>query len=221
MNIYVCLSAEGIKNAEKQLGNEKFAELRVDLVKPTIDEMEELITRRRDVSFIVTCRPGFVDEETSLNYLRRAIDINAAYVDIEIERGAKLSAELERRAINTAGKYRRQTQIIVSYHNFEKTPRRKELEKLWSDMVNIHRADIAKIACMVNEPTDNAELLSLYDFMSTRYVVAFGMGETGRLSRPMSLMCGAQFTYAAPDDGTPTAPGQYTVSEMKKILGME
>ena len=213
--IYVCLSAEGIENAGKQLGEEKFAELRIDLVKPSLQEMTDFILRRKDVKFIVTCRPGVFDEETSMNYLRKAIDINAAYVDIEIERGAALSKELERRALDTD--FIDRTQIIVSYHNYKSTPSKEELEELWTKMINVHRGDIAKIACMVNEPFDNARLLGMYNVHTKRYVVAFGMGELGKITRPASLLCGAQFTYAAPDFGSATAPGQFTVSQLKAL----
>ena len=74
---YVCLSAEGIENATRQLADELCAELRVDLVKPTMDEMKKFLADHNDVRFIVTCRPGAFDEETSLQYLETAAKCGA------------------------------------------------------------------------------------------------------------------------------------------------
>jgi len=207
--LFVCLSAEGVENALRQLGNEPCAELRIDLVKPTLDEMKAIMTQHPDVWFIVTCRPGVFDEETSLQYLETAAKCGAKYIDIEIERGAEKAARLRKACEGTDCK------LIISYHNFECTPTQAELSMTIADCQQ-HGADIVKLACMVNVATDNATLLSLYNIHTN--IVAFGMGNLGKISRLASLGCGAKFTYVAPDNGNGTAPGQLTVSQMRKCM---
>jgi len=206
--LYVCLSAEGVDNALRQLGDEKCAELRVDLVRPSMDEMKGLLAKK-DVSYIVTCRPGVFDEETSLGYLMTAARLGADYIDIEIERGAEVAALMKSACDGSKCK------LIISYHNFDCTPSRDELRSI-IDECRGRGADIVKIACKVNAPADNAALLSLYG--DGDGIVAFGMGEIGKISRLASLGCGARFTYVASDNGAGTAPGQLTVSQMRRCI---
>ncbi|MBO7567985.1 MAG: type I 3-dehydroquinate dehydratase [Bacteroidales bacterium] len=206
--LYVCLSAEGVENALRQLGDEKCAELRVDLVKPSMDEMVKLVSKK-DFSFIVTCRPGVFDEETSLKYLATAAKHGADYIDIEIERGAEVASRMKAACEDSGCK------LIISYHNFECTPSFEELRKVIMECRG-RGADIVKIACKVNSTADNSTLMSLYG--EGEGIVAFGMGTLGQVSRLASLGCGAKFTYVASDFGDGTAPGQLTVSQMRRYV---
>ncbi len=206
--LYVCLSAEGVGNALRQLGDEKCAELRVDLVRPTVAEMKDLLSKR-DVSYIVTCRPGVFDEEASLKYLVTAAQCGADYIDVEIERGAEVAARMKSACNGTKCK------LIISYHNFDLTPSRSDLDSIISECRG-RGADIVKIACKVNSPADNSTLMSLYG--EGDGIVAFGMGTLGQISRLASLGCGAKFTYVASDYGDGTAPGQLTVSRMRRYV---
>ncbi|MCR5453646.1 MAG: type I 3-dehydroquinate dehydratase [Bacteroidales bacterium] len=207
--LYVCLSAEGVDNALRQLGDEKCAELRIDLVKPTLEEMKQILSQHSDVKFIVTCRPGVFDEETSLQYLETAATCGAKYIDVEIERGAEVAARIKNACKNTDCK------LVISYHNFDTTPKENELLSI-IDECKSRGADKVKIACKVLAQADNSILLHLYS-MSNNLIV-FGMGPLGKISRIASLYCGAEFTYAAPDYGEATAPGQFKISEMRNII---
>jgi len=208
--LYVCMSSEGVDNALLQLGNEKYAELRIDLVRPSVDELKQMLANS-EISYIATCRPGVFDEETSLKYLEIAAQNGAHYIDVEIERGTEVALRLKKACENTACK------LIISYHNFQNTPSQADLLSI-IDECKSRGADIVKIACKVNTSVDNSVLLSLYS--QRENVVAFGMGALGKVSRLASLGCGAEFTYVASDNGEATAPGQFTVSEMKKALAM-
>ena len=206
---YVCLSAEGIENATRQLGEELCAELRVDLVKPTMDEMKKFMADHNDVRFIVTCRPGVFDEETSLQYLETAAKCGAKYIDVEIERGKEIAARLKKACEGT------ECQLIISYHNFENVPWLGELYDI-IDRAKSWGADKVKIACNVPNQESNSALLSLY--CERDNIIAFGMGRLGKISRLASLWCGAEFTYVASDYGEPTAPGQLTISQMRQAV---
>ena len=194
----------------RQLGQEKCAELRIDLVRPSICEMRYMLSDK-SMSYIVTCRPGAYDEETSIQYLETAAKCGAKYIDVEIERGKDVAARLAK-ACNGTG-----CTLIISYHNFDETPKKAELLSIIDQCV-ASKAGIVKLACKVNSPADNSTLLSLYQ--ERQNIVAFGMGPLGKIARLASLKCGAGFTYVASDLGGGTAPGQFTVSEMRKALAM-
>jgi 3-dehydroquinate dehydratase type I len=207
--LFVCLSAEGVENALRQLGDEPCAELRIDLVKPTLDEMKAMISGHPDVWFIVTCRPGVFDEETSLQYLETAAKCGAQYIDIEYERGAEVAARMKKACEGT------ECQLIISYHNFEYMPEEYTLLSI-IDECKARGADKVKIACQIPNQGANAALLYLNCLRED--LITVGMGRIGKMGRLASLWCGSEFTYVAADHGAPTAPGQVTVSEMKRAI---
>ena len=49
-------------------------------------------------------------------------------------------------------------------------------------------------------------------------LIAFCMGEQGKLSRIITLLLGGYMTYAAPDEQQATAPGQLSVRRLKGAL---
>jgi 3-dehydroquinate dehydratase-1 len=69
---------------------------------------------------------------------------------------------------------------------------------------------------MVNDNKDNAAILSL--FQLGKRLVALGMGEKGKITRVMTPFLGAEFTFASPDQGEGTAPGQITTERMKGVF---
>ena len=50
-------------------------------------------------------------------------------------------------------------------------------------------------------------------------MVVLGMGEMGKITRIMAPFLGAEFTFAAMDEGKETAPGQIPYLKMKEIEG--
>ncbi|MEM2960941.1 MAG: type I 3-dehydroquinate dehydratase, partial [Candidatus Bathyarchaeia archaeon] len=56
-----------------------------------------------------------------------------------------------------------------------------------------------------------------YEMSKKTNLVCFAMGENGLLSRILSPLFGASFTYASLERGLETAPGQITISELREI----
>ena len=204
-----CISAKGYNNCVSQLEGCSLAELRIDLNQISVNELELLLAT--NAQFIVTCRPGTYSDTERIDILKAAAQMGAHYIDIETETDADLIGIVKTACI-TSG-----TKLIVSYHNFEHTPEPTVLENIISECIQ-QGADYVKIACMVNTPTDNAVLLGLH--AKHRNMIAFGMGEMGRISRLASVFCGAPFTYVAPDKNGETAPAQYTYTEMEQLMKM-
>jgi len=112
-------------------------------------------------------------------------------------------------------------EVIVSYHDFEKTPRTEEITGIFESEKKAG-ADYAKAAFKANNPRDVLRLLDACQQMKGRArVIAISMGELGRISRIAAPVFGSAITYASL--GVKTAPGQLTVEETKtafKMLGV-
>lgn len=111
----------------------------------------------------------------------------------------------------------RKTQLLISEHNFERIPSDAELEEYAKDVKRFSAPGL-KIAAMSNSETDCDRLYKFIKKYSKKFQLfaAFGMGETGKVSRLWSLAEGANLTYGA--IGRAEAPGQIDVSTMSKAL---
>jgi 3-dehydroquinate dehydratase-1 len=205
--ICVSISDKNPDTCVNRLKDEELAEIRLDLTHFSEKEIDKVFST--NTKLIATLRPDKLSDAQRLKLLKKAIDAGAAYLDIEYEAGVKYRKELSSYAKERA------CELIISYHNYEVTPSRNELERIVNDCY-LFGADVAKIATQVINKQDIANLLSLYS--TTHRIVSIGMGEKGKLTRVLSLLMGAEFTYAAPDDGTETAPGQLKKTELKRII---
>src|ERR1019366_2062026 len=69
---------------------------------------------------------------------------------------------------------------------------------------------------------DNLAVLRLIEDRSlTAHVVGIAMGEEGLASRVLGPRAGAAFTFASPDDGAETAPGQVTARTLRDLYRVE
>lgn len=107
--------------------------------------------------------------------------------------------------------------IIISEHNFVRVPGEQELEAFAKD-VKRFKAGGLKIAAMSNDQDDCSRLYKFIKKQAKHFEMfaAFGMGETGKVSRIWSLKEGANLTYGA--IGKAAAPGQIDVCTSKKAL---
>ena len=106
--------------------------------------------------------------------------------------------------------------ILISEHNFTRIPNDLELKNYLTDVKRV-KADGIKIAAMSNSDDDCTRL---YKFAKKakgfKFIAAFGMGETGKISRIWSLKEGANLTYCS--IGKAAAPGQIDVALMRKAI---
>ena len=106
--------------------------------------------------------------------------------------------------------------ILISEHNFSRIPNDLELKNYLTDVKRV-KADGIKIAAMSNSDDDCTRL---YKFAKKakgfKFIAAFGMGVTGKISRVWSLKEGANLTYGS--IGKAAAPGQIDVALMRKAI---
>jgi 3-dehydroquinate dehydratase-1 len=136
-------------------------------------------------------------------------------VDIE------LSADREERdKVIKAAKDHGKT-VIVSSHDFLKTPSLQEMRTILEEMF-LAGADIAKLAVMPQSMEDVLNLLRVtLDFrVAGKSVCAIAMGRQGKHTRVVAPLYGSVLTYASIESGEAAAPGQLPVDEVKKIMEM-
>ena len=188
-------------------------ELRADYLKRV--KLSLLLENRRK-PFIVTNRRKEEggkykgEERKRLTVLQEAIDLGADYIDVELAS--------ERSSLQGLIRNKKGTQVILSFHDFRRTPSLKELQSLFGQMVR-SGADVIKIVSFARSWEDNLTILSLIPFAKARRrkIVAFCMGEKGKISRLFSPFLGAAWTYASLSRVKASAPGQLTVREMKQV----
>jgi 3-dehydroquinate dehydratase-1 len=164
-------------------------------------------------ALVATCRPGDRPDAERQRLLVGAVEAGARFVDVELESDTGYRTEI------VASARSRGCRVIVSFHDYEKTPGKAVLDGLVSACFEAG-ADIAKIACLVRSPRDSARLLSLLD--TDKDVVVAGMGEHGRVTRIVAPLLGSPFTYASLSRAKETADGQIdiaTLSELMKKIG--
>lgn len=149
-------------------------------------------------------------EEERIGFLKKAIDLGAPFIDIELVSVKDHIYELLH--------HRKQTSIILSFHNFARTNSLSELRLLLKKMMALG-ADISKIVTFAQSWVDNLQILNLIPYARQRKqkIVTFCMGEKGKISRLLSPLLGAEWTYVALETNKKSAPGQLTIKELKEI----
>ncbi len=138
--------------------------------------------------------------ETSENFLD--LDINDQKEELEFIKKNKLS-----------------NQLIVSYHNYSKTPEMNELEKSIKEMEE-YKPEIIKISCFCKTHEDSLKLLTLLLKLKEekKKNIVLGMGEEGKIVRIYGALWGNEFNFAPIDEDEKSAPGQITKEKLERIL---
>jgi 3-dehydroquinate dehydratase/shikimate dehydrogenase len=191
-------------------------EKNADLFEIRGDYVEDLdllkLIRLRSKPILFTCRPpseggAFEQGEekrrrTLLEAIRRGFD----QVDVE-HRSAFLDLMLEKTGHG----------LLVSYHDFEKTP--PGLRELYEGMRG-QGADVVKIAVTPRTMEDVGRLVRLAGEVFREGgppLLAIAMGTLGLVTRIAGGRHGAPFTFASGPQAEPVAPGQLPVGELSDL----
>jgi 3-dehydroquinate dehydratase/shikimate dehydrogenase len=179
-------------------------ELRLDTLREPPDLPRLLAESKLPV--IITCRAAREggefsgEEEARLAILQRAVQLGAAYVDIEADAVHK---------IERIGP----TKIIASRHDFTKTP--DNLADLVADMEKLP-CDIVKFAVKANSLNDNLKIFSVMQ-NCRKPVIGLGMGELGEMSRVLYARFGGFLTFGSLAAGEESAPGQLSCRDLAEL----
>jgi len=104
---------------------------------------------------------------------------------------------------------------IASFHKFDGALSSLEMGDILKQEISSGAA-VCKIVTTAKEIEDNLIMLNFISAMPSRVkLVCFCMGENGRVSRLLSPLFGAFFTFASLEQGSKTAPGQLTIQDMR------
>lgn len=136
-------------------------------------------------------------------------------MDVELSAGEQTVKEL----IRTAHDYG--VKVLVSSHDFGKTPPREELVRTMIRMQELG-ADMAKVAVMPRSREDVLTLLSatleMYEHHARIPLVTMSMSRMGLISRLTGQLLGSAMTFGAA--ARTSAPGQIGVEELNRVLGL-
>ena len=110
---------------------------------------------------------------------------------------------------------RNQKALIVSHHDFDKTPPLSELRQVMARAANY--ATVVKIATLTKTEEDVAILRALFQENCSAALCILGMGPLGSQTRTEFPRLGSCFTYGFLDE--PVAPGQPSARELMQQLG--
>jgi len=196
----------------KALKKSDYAEIRFDFLNPNLvpDALQQI---KKDLrKCVCTLRPVSEggkfegDEKNRISIIKLIAEYNPFLLDVELNTLSK-NKNLRRYLKNTG------TDILVSWHNFKQTPSNSALKKKLTQMKKI--SNNIKIVTMAKSINDATQVLSLYKNNNTK-LIAFSMGNYGRISRILCLFLGSPYTYVSL--GKPVAPGQFSVDEVKSIF---
>lgn len=190
-----------------------YAELRFDFLKPIqVPEALELLKKKLN-RCVCTLRPSSEggkfqgNEKERISILKLIAEYKPFLLDIEFN-----TLKKNKSLFNYVKKTK--TNILVSWHDFKKTPTESSLKKMSKQMKKFSK--FVKIVTNAKTINDSSRVLSLYNNSSKTNLIAFAMGDSGKMSRILCLYLGAPFTYVSL--GKPVAPGQFSLEQIKKIL---
>ncbi|MDR0661256.1 MAG: type I 3-dehydroquinate dehydratase [Prevotellaceae bacterium] len=209
MNHKICISITSTSFDESltAVNHNPLVELRLDLMQTNNEQIKQLL--EQSTTSIVTFRDGNASLQKRQEALILAIDNGACHIDIEVEANENYRQTLIQHAKNKGCK------VIISYHNFENTPDIKTLKSIIRQCRSME-ADIVKLVTTASSTADCSRVLSLYE--DEKNLVAFTMGEKGKITRLACLYLGAPFTYASIEEGKEAASGQLAASSMRQMI---
>ncbi len=134
-----------------------------------------------------------------------------AYLDIPFNTPLLMNKKIVQEA------HKNEARIIVSHHDYKRTPHLKTLKK-WALAMHKRSADVVKIATMATSPDDIVKMVALAHHLKTLKIphCLIAMGDLGKLTRVLTPTLGGEMMFAVLDKNRQTALGQLTVEELKR-----
>ena len=190
-----------------------------DSVKNTLEELRKILG---DTPILFTFRTANEGGEKAIDKdVYKTLNSNviatglADIVDVELFTGDEYVKDI----ISLA--HSNDVKVVVSNHDFDKTPNKDEIIKRLCTMQDLG-ADIPKIAVMPNSKKDVITLLAATEEMASNYahqpIVTMSMDSAGLISRLSGEAFGSAITFGALEKAS--APGQINVRDLSKVLSI-
>ena len=201
---------------KKALSKSDYVELRLDFLDPS--QIPNLLNsiKKQLQRCICTLRPKSEGgkfsgtEKERISILKLIAEFDPYLLDVEYNtlKNKELYKFLKASKVN----------LLVSWHDFSKTPSKDCLKNMAKKMARFSKN--IKIVTTARTIDDTLRILALYRLKSTSTrLIAFAMGDYGRMSRIICTRLGSPFTYVSL--GKPIAPGQFSLDEMQSIFSLK
>lgn len=212
---------------------EALEKIKLDLVEVRIDHFEDVeniqevksllkdlrdILKNIPILFTFRSLKEGGEKEVSVEYYK-TLNIEIAktgfvdLVDTELFTGDEVVKEIVDKV------HKEGVKIVMSNHDFNKTPEREEIVRRLCRMQELN-ADLPKIAVMPKSAGDVLKLLCATNDMVTKYaetpIITMSMGGLGVISRIAGETFGSALTFGAA--GKASAPGQVDVDSLVSVL---
>lgn len=194
-------------------------EFRMDLADDPLEALEEY---DGDLPILATNRAAWEGGEWEgsdaerLEVLAKATEFEAVEaIDAELE--AILDDEIDTDGVLETAR-ERDVAVVASAHDFEGTPSRGEMVSTLTEAGKY--ADVAKLAVTAESKADTLALLSATEQLTAHddAVATMAMGEVGSHTRAVAPVYGSRIGYAPIDPEDATAPGQYDLESLSKLV---
>lgn len=202
-----------LNTLKKAMKKSDYVEIRFDFLKPSQVPQALEYVKGYLHRCVCTLRPkneggNFSGTENErLSILKLISEYNPYLLDIELN-----TLKKNKKFLDYIKKTK--TSILVSWHDFKKTPSISKLEKILHHMKKY--SNNIKIVTTAKSTNDSSNVLSLYNSSSKTNLIAFSMGDYGKISRILCLYLGSPYTYVSL--GKAVAPGQFSLDEIRAFL---
>ncbi|MGJ8676244.1 MAG: type I 3-dehydroquinate dehydratase [Akkermansiaceae bacterium] len=186
-------------------------EIRLDGMAQHMDVLDLELDRFKDFPLLFTARGsaegGIVElSKEERSDLLVAIADRATWIDVELSAFEDLSDAIDHVRRHEVG-------LILSYHNFEKTPAEYQLQRI---IELSEESDIVKLALRHQSVADMVTCTKLL-LKNDHPMSMMGMGSLAPVSRLLYAQHGSLLNYGYLGD-SPTAPGQWPAKLLKEAI---
>ncbi len=215
----ICLPVQ-VKSTKEVLEMFDTYKHKCDIFEIWLDHIEDLdikkIIEEAPQPIICVCKGEeekgkFKDSEKKrVDVLIKAAKMGAEYIDIGIHTDKKLIKNLIREKC--------ESKIIISHHNWNKTPKMTGMLTRINEMLELKPA-IIKYVSTAESLEDNTQIIRLANNLKKKNIkfIVMAMGEKGKLSRVFTPFLGSQWMYAPAETSKSSALGQITAEDLKTI----
>jgi 3-dehydroquinate dehydratase type I len=190
----------------------KTAQKTADIIEVRFDELDDPIEKSLKEIFLIKKKP-FIYKNTDPKNIEKIIKYNVEYIDLDIS--------IQKKIIEKIKELNPKIKIIISFHDFAKTPSTKKIKEIIKKM-NSKKADIIKIATYANNFSDSLRILELAGELSKqgKKSICVCMGKNGWITRAAGHLFGNYLMYAPIRQSEKTAEGQIEIGTLRKIQNL-
>jgi 3-dehydroquinate dehydratase type I len=150
-----------------------------------------------------------LSDKQRIELLKFAADAKVDFIDVSLDLPTNLIKELKARC--------KKTQLILSFHDFQKMPDIKHFQKLAKKAFQL-KADLVKLVGTAKSFAECVPILQISQELAKKKkkFLTIAMGKHGELTRVITPLIGGLGMFAPLSAKNATAAGQLTVRELKK-----